>query len=504
MDSTINKLEIPAEKHYNRRAEQGLLGCILTDASEVVPGLVKNFPPQAMYAPEHGIILTAILDCFADLQDVGGKLTVSIVKDYLDKKGLLDEAGGEDYLFDEIDVEPSACNWEFYRDALLELYQERQFQGALSIAGGNGAPIADRIAKLTKCLIPISAGAKHNTLDLVGFGGMQVKSINWLWPNKLAAGALNLIAGNGGVGKGQLATWLAAMVTRGSEFPDRSGKAPTGDVLFISDEDNPETTILPRLLANGANVNKVNIVRGFNKEAGTYFNLATDMQLLYDTLVKHPTLKLLIIDPLNEYIKIKNQNDESAVRAVLTPLVRLAEKTGLCIVGLTHFNKKEQDSFMARVMASSAFVHQARTVWGVVTDKDDPDTKCFMPVKWNILKDPMSMRFTLQDMSPNYPEGDQYCKVDFDETPFKGLIDDFGKTKVLKVDSCMAWLEDILFDGPMESKVLFEKAEEHGYSKSLCFKAKEKQPDRIVCTKRSGYGAYGGFDWSLNGTPVGE
>ena len=504
LDSEINKPEegtVIAKEHYDRRAEQGLLGCALRDAAEVVPELVKDFPPGMLYISEHEVILDGILDCFGNLQDVGGELTVAILVDYLRRKHLIEKAGGEDYIFNEIAIQPSAVNWKFHKDRLLALHQERQFQGVLSIAGGNGVPVADRVAKLQKSLANLTVN--RNTLDLANFGDMEVKCIDFLWPNKLAAGALNLIAGNGGVGKGQVATWLAAKVTRGSEFPDDSGAAPTGDVLFVSDEDNPETTILPRLIANGANVNKVNIVRGFNKDAGTYFNLATDMQLLYDTLDKHPNIKLIIFDPLNEYIKIKNQNDESAVRAVLTPLVRLAETKGICIIGLTHFNKKEADSFMARVMASSAFVHQARTVWGVVVDKDDPDSRCFMPVKWNILKDPMSMKFTLQDMSPNYPEGDQYCKVVFDETPFKGLIDDYGKIKVLKVDTCSAWVEDILADGPMDSKELFKKAEDHGYNRSLCFKAKEKMGDRIKCTKQAGYGAAGGWDWFLNDTPVG-
>lgn len=493
-----NNLEIPQEEHFSREDEQGLLGSMIVGGEEVIPDIITNFPDAGFYAPEHRIIRDAIFECYMKLEGTGGSLTITILKDYLERKNLLEDAGGEEYLLERVDKEPGSSVWKFYRNNLLHLLQERRLTKVVRKAGYNDIPITDRLATLQKDTQELQADSGGRTLDLVSFGTMTVKVIDWLWPNKLALGHLNLIAGNGGVGKGQISAWLAALVSRGGEFPDKLGHAPKGDVIFISDEDNPETIILPRLIANNANVHKISIIRGFDKKTNTKFNLSTDIHLLYDTLVDHPNIKLIILDPINEYLQVKSQNDEAAVRQVLTPLMRFAEDNGVAVIGLTHFNKKEKDSFMARVMASGAFLHVARTVWGVIVDKDDPDNRCFMPVKYNICKNAMSMKFVLQDMSPNYPEGDQYCKVVFDPVPFKGLIDDYGKNKFLKVDACSVWLEDILVDGPMDSNDIFDKGEAMGHNRGMIFNSKDKLAGKVICTKKKGFGNDGGFIWQLS------
>jgi DNA polymerase III delta prime subunit len=71
--------------------------------------------------------------------------------------------------------------------------------------------------------------------------------IAWLWKDWLAAGELNLIAGTPGTGKTTLALSFAANVSAGNWWPD-STRAPIGNVIIWSGEDDLKKTILPRLI----------------------------------------------------------------------------------------------------------------------------------------------------------------------------------------------------------------------------------------------------------------
>ena len=70
-----------------------------------------------------------------------------------------------------------------------------------------------------------------------------------------------LIAGEGGLGKSQIMLWMAAAVSNGSQWPDDAGSVPMGSVLIVTGEDSPETTIVPRLKALGASLDKIRVIR---------------------------------------------------------------------------------------------------------------------------------------------------------------------------------------------------------------------------------------------------
>ena len=75
--------------------------------------------------------------------------------------------------------------------------------------------------------------------------------VRWLWKHWLARGKLHILAGPPGQGKTTIAMLLAATVSTGGMWPDGTQCEP-GNVLIWSGEDDPADTLLPRLIAAGA------------------------------------------------------------------------------------------------------------------------------------------------------------------------------------------------------------------------------------------------------------
>ena len=70
------------------------------------------------------------------------------------------------------------------------------------------------------------------------------------------------------------------------------------------------------------------------------FDITRDIAVLRKVFTDKPAIKVLIIDPLTAYLgagaKAKENTD---VRRVLTPLVKLAEEFGVLLLANNHLNK---------------------------------------------------------------------------------------------------------------------------------------------------------------------
>ncbi len=87
--------------------------------------------------------------------------------------------------------------------------------------------------------------------------------IEWLWPGRLARGKHTCIAGEPGTGKSQLTIAIAAAVSTAGKWPCGEGSAPLGNVIILSAEDGAADTIIPRLLAAGADLSRCTSFRPF-------------------------------------------------------------------------------------------------------------------------------------------------------------------------------------------------------------------------------------------------
>ena len=95
------------------------------------------------------------------------------------------------------------------------------------------------------------------------------EKIEWLWRGRLARGKHTCIAGEPGTGKSQLSIAMIAIVTTGGEWPCAEGQAPLGSVIILSAEDGAADTIVPRLMAAGADLERVHVVSAVRHTDGS-------------------------------------------------------------------------------------------------------------------------------------------------------------------------------------------------------------------------------------------
>jgi putative DNA primase/helicase len=218
---------------------------------------------------------------------------------------------------------------------------------------------------------------------------IEPERLVWIWAGRIACGKVMLIGGPPGLGKSQVTVNIAATVSIGGHWPGNEGSAPEGDVIILSAEDGIADTIVPRLIAAGANLNRIHIVAAATKPDGTgrkTFSLKTDVDLLERMVAQIGTVRVIIIDPISAYMGGADGNGNVETREVLEPLAEMANRLGIAVVAVTHLNKGGAGGQTAlnRFAGSIAFVAAARSAYLIIEDPEDEHRRLFLEAKNNL------------------------------------------------------------------------------------------------------------------------
>jgi putative DNA primase/helicase len=116
---------------------------------------------------------------------------------------------------------------------------------------------------------------------------IEPERVEWLWHGRIAMGKQTCIAGDPGTGKSQLSVAIAAAISTGGEWPYGEGRAPIGSVIIFSAEDGAADTIVPRLHAAGADLDRIRLVTAVEDGKGRRsFNLQADLFQLEKAIVR--------------------------------------------------------------------------------------------------------------------------------------------------------------------------------------------------------------------------
>lgn len=317
-----------------------------------------------------------------------------------------------------------------------------------------GCAIPDTAAKSNEDQPPEKDGTNtaprqhHRHVALTTAASITPRPVRWLWDGRLALGTLGLLAGREGLGKSTLAYWIAARLTRG-ELPGEDYGKPRA-VLVAATEDSWAHTIVPRLMAAGADLSMIYKVEAINAD-----DIEVGLSLPHDLndiemLASEVDAGLLILDPLMSRLGALDTHKDAEVRQALEPLVAVADRGRFAILGLLHHNKSGSTDPLQLVMGSKAFTAVARSVHTVVEDPDEPAHRLFGTPKNNLgSTDLATLTFTITSAAIDTDEGTAWTgQLQWGEDHTESIQSAMGRSQDPDERSATTeaaeWLEDWL------------------------------------------------------------
>ena len=330
------------------------------------------------------------------------------------------------------------------------------------------------------------------------------ENIEWLWPGRIALGKHACIAGEPGTGKSQLTVAMIAAVTTGGMWPCGEGRAPIGNVIILSAEDGAGDTVIPRLLAAGADLRRVHLVSAVRDVNGRRaLNLQHDLDLLEKKIAEIGSVILVVVDPVSSYMGKTDSHKNSEVRGVLEPLGEMAERTRVAILSVTHFSKAGANNTtkaLHRFIGSIAFTGAPRTAFAVIEDGEQEGRRLFLHAKNNLASPPQGLAFRLEQALVG--DGIVASRIVWEAEPVAITADEAlaadaagTETRTAKAEA-ITFLEAALADGSRPAAEVERAARDHGLASKAIRSARKALGVKI---ERDGFGSGSKSMWSLPG-----
>jgi putative DNA primase/helicase len=366
-----------------------------------------------------------------------------------------------------------------------------------------------KVREIVKLQAAKTSKTANDGVILVNGADLKPEPIRWLWFLWLALGKLHILAGAAGQGKTTLLA-LIAILTGGRRWPDGTRCEQPGNVLAWSGEDDAADTLLPRLLAMGADPKRVFFVKGSRIEGESVpFDPARDMGQLVAAAERIGNVKLLMVDPVVSAVA-GDSHKNTEVRRALQPLVDLAAALDCAVIGITHFSKGSAGRDPTeRVTGSLAFGAVARVVMvaGKVKGDDGTERRILARAKSNIGPDDGGFEYAIEQVEVEGHTGIFASRIEWGAAvagtarellaePDEGAAQDADDEPENDVDE---FLRELLKDGlPAPSKDIKAAAREVGYAWRTVHRAAKRIGVRI---RKDGMA--GGWFWTLPKMPNG-
>jgi putative DNA primase/helicase len=272
---------------------------------------------------------------------------------------------------------------------------------------------------------------------------LKPKRIEWVWKGRIARGKLTVAGGDPGGGKSMLSVDLAARMITARKWPDGT-QAPKCKSGLVSAEDDPEDTIVPRLIAHNADLAMI-VFPGA-------LDLSTDADSFFDSC-KAAGVEVVFIDPISAFVgPDTNTWRDSDMRRFLKPIAAAAARTNIAVVLIVHLTKANGTKALYRFQGSIAQAAAPRMAFLIAPLPSDPEVRVMAAVKNNIGQKASSLSYRITSTYVAEVEDDigriewlgAVALTDSD------LLQPEGEGRAL--DRAEEFLLEYLADGPKPSK----------------------------------------------------
>lgn len=339
------------------------------------------------------------------------------------------------------------------------------------------------------------------------------ENIEWLWPGRIPMGMLTLFSGDPKLGKSLAALSVLAAVSRGGSLPgdtDEPVAVPRGSAILLSAEDDPARTIVPRLRAAGADLDRVHILstmlepefRGFRAHVPASHRMPTasaeDLKAIERRAEALGDCRLIVFDPVSAYLGGRDAD----VRRALAPLNDLAARRNVAVVLITHLGKRGAGGTNGkyRVRGSIDYVGVCRANFLFLADPDDPGgrRRLMLDNGCNLAPRHPGLAFVVED------EGGvarlewlpETLDLDADAALARAVKSGPSGTgnRLVRRHACEEWLRGYLAGGPRPAGECEQAAIAAGFNRPMLHRARVALAVRSI---RTGFGQGSGCWLSL-------
>lgn len=310
----------------------------------------------------------------------------------------------------------------------------------------------------------------EDRVHIINVDEVEAKPIRWLWHHVFPIGKVSLLVGDGGAGKSYFANYMASRITTGRDWIDPEGSQPVGKVLIITTEDGVADTIKARAILMGTDQTKLIIIDGISEGISKdvmSLTIGNNIDQIEKAIAKIKDVRLLVFDPITEFIGNIDDHRAAQTRTALAPLAALAEKYDVAVLIISHLNKDDAKKIIYRTTGSQSYVNMARAVWAIAEDEEAEDRRFLTPVKQNLSKKPDGFAFSITN-----DKG-----IVFEKGRVKIAADDvFGtedqKFERSQIDEAKAFLNEILGGGSVRANEILKEARQAGIADRTLHRAK--------------------------------